>query len=723
MNLYAYRTTGLVIKALYNLFKAKGYLHGVENIPKGANIFVINHFTRIETLLLPYYIFNLIRVPVWSLGHYSLFMGALGNFLNMVGTISTKNPHRDRLIVKTLLTGEAAWIIFPEGRMVKNKKILEKGRYIISTPDGQKRAPHTGAAALGLRTEFFRQHFLKLHKKGSNEVGKLMDFFCITDIEQVLKHRTSIVPVNVTYNPIRARENILSDLAEKFFDDIADRAIEELMTEGNMLFSGVDVDIRFGKPIRLESYLPESLIRDDITSGNKINFDDLIPSREIMRGIADDIMHQYMTSIYNMTTINHDHLFASMLRQIPFRQIDESDLLRRVYCCAMYGLNKKDAYFHRTLEEDQISLLTDDRYHKYRDFISLALDKKTVIRKKNILIKNPKVFTSPFDFHRFRIENPVAVIANEVEPLKHLQRTVRLYAWVPGFLLRRILAKRLYHKAIREYENDYQHFFSASETGKKSTGMPFLLRGSFRKIGVLLIHGYLAAPAEIKELAVYLNRQGYWVYAPRLKGHGTSPYDLATRTYEDWKTSVDEGYAVIKSLCNRVVVGGFSTGAGLALDLASRVNDVKGVFTICSPMRIRFLSSRFAPAVDVWNRLLKKIRIEENHLEFVDVESENSYFKYKKNPISGVQEVERLMNSLEPRLAGLKIPTMMVQSLNDPVVDYTGSMQLFELLGSKEKSFVMFDMDRHVIIAGEGSHRVHRAIGGFIEDVRKRFEG
>jgi esterase/lipase/1-acyl-sn-glycerol-3-phosphate acyltransferase len=721
MNLYAYRATGLAIKTLYNLFKTRVYLHGVENIPKGANIFVINHFTRIETILLPYYIYNLIRVPVWSLGHYSLFKGALGNFLDMVGTISTKNPHRDRLIVRTLLTGEAAWIIFPEGRMVKNKKILEKGRYMISTSNGQKRAPHTGAATLGLRTEFYRQRFLKLHEKGSDEVRRLMDLFGITDIEPVLKHRTSIVPVNVTYYPIRARENILSDLAEMVFDDLADRAIEELMTEGHMLFSGVDADIRFGKPIRLENYLRRSLIRDDIASGHKINFDDLIPSREIMRDIAGDIMHRYMTSIYGMTTINHDHLFASMLRHIPFRRIDESELIRRVYCCIMHGLNKKGIYLHRSLEENQISLLTDDRYHKHHDFISLALDKNTVIREKNILVKNPKVFSSPFDFHRSRLENPVAVIANEVDPLKHLQRTVKLYAWVPGFFLRRFLARHLYKKAIQEYETDYQVFFSSTDSGNKSAGMPFLLRGSFRNIGVLLIHGYLAAPAEIKELALDLNRRGYWVYAPRLKGHGTSPHDLATRTYEDWRTSVDEGYAVIKSLCDWVVAGGFSTGAGLALDLAARVNDVKGVFTICSPMRIRFLSSRFAPAMDVWNRLLKKIRVEENREDFVDVESENSYFKYKKNPISGVREVERLMNSLEPRLASLKTPVLMVQSLNDPVVNYIGSMQLFELLGSEEKSYLMFDMDRHVIIAGPGSHRVQRAIAGFIEDVRKRF--
>lgn len=717
MNLYAYRATGLVIKALYNLFKTRVYLHGIENIPKGANIFVINHFTRIETILLPYYIYTLIRVPVWSLGHYTLFKGALGNFLDMVGTVSTKDPHRDRLIVKTLLTGEAAWIIFPEGRMVKNKKILEKGRYMISTPNGRKRAPHTGAATLGLRTEFYRQRFLKLHEMGSDEVNRLMELFGISDIEPVLKHQTFIVPVNVTYYPIRARENILSELAEKFFDNIADRAIEELMTEGNMLFSGVDADIRFGKPIRLENYLRQGLIRDDIASGYKINFDDLIPSRNIMRSIAHEIMYRYMTSIYSMTTINHDHLFASMLKQIPFRKIEESELIRRVYCCIMSGLAQKGVFLHRSLEEDQIPLLTDDRYHKYQDFISLALDKKTVTRKKNILVKNPKVFSSPFDFHRSRIENPVAVIANEVEPLKDLQRTIKLFAWVPDFFLRWKLARHLYKKAIREYWHDYQTFFSPDESAAKGEGIPVLLRGSFRKAGILLIHGYLATPAELRELAEYLNRRGYWVYAPRLKGHGTSPDDLATRTYEDWRNSADEGYAVINSLCKRVVVGGFSTGAGLALDLASRINSVKGVFTVCSPMRIRFLSSRFAPAVDVWKRLLKKMSVEENRKEFVDVESENHYFKYKKNPVSGVQEVERLMNSLEPRLANLKTPVLMVQSLNDPVVDYTGSMELFKLLGSEEKSYVMFDMDRHGIIMGRGSHRVHRAIAGFIESV------
>ncbi|MFC1882870.1 alpha/beta hydrolase, partial [Thermodesulfobacteriota bacterium] len=66
---------------------------------------------------------------------------------------------------------------------------------------------------------------------------------------------------------------------------------------------------------------------------------------------------------------------------------------------------------------------------------------------------------------------------------------------------------------------------------------------------------------------------GFWVYVPRLKGHGTSPNDLAARSYQDWMVSIDRGYAIISSICDRVVVGGFSTGAGLALDLAVRVKE------------------------------------------------------------------------------------------------------------------------------------------------------
>jgi esterase/lipase len=245
--------------------------------------------------------------------------------------------------------------------------------------------------------------------------------------------------------------------------------------------------------------------------------------------------------------------------------------------------------------------------------------------------------------------------------------------------------------------------------------MPFLLKGRFRGQGIVLSHGYMSAPLEVRQLAEYLNRLGFWVYVPRLKGHGTSPEDLATRSYQDWRASVDNGYAIISSVCKNVVAGGFSTGAGLALDLAVRVKSVAGVFAVSAPMRLKDLSSRFAPAVDMWNRFMERARQVGAKKEFVENKPENPHINYSRNPISGVVEVDRLMDDLEPRLADLDAPALVVQSRGDPVVDPKGSRKIFELIGSSDKEYLLFNFDRHGILLGEGSQKVHKAIGEFIK--------
>ncbi|MBW2515744.1 MAG: alpha/beta hydrolase, partial [Deltaproteobacteria bacterium] len=93
---------------------------------------------------------------------------------------------------------------------------------------------------------------------------------------------------------------------------------------------------------------------------------------------------------------------------------------------------------------------------------------------------------------------------------------------------------------------------------------------------------------------------------------------------------------------------------------------------------------------------------------------ENAHINYIRNPISGVVEIDRLMDDLEPRLADIKVPALVVQSSGDPVVEPKGSRKIFELIGTSEKEYVLFNFDRHGILLGEGAHKVHGSIGNFI---------
>ena len=713
MNYSAYLATGKMIALMQSFSRIKVKTHGHESIPAGSIIFVVNHFTRIETLLLPYYIYSHTHVPVWSLADHSFFEGPLSGFLEKVGAVSTRNPDRDRLIVKTLLTGEANWIIFPEGQMVKDKEVFSRPS-IFGLHRGKLRLAHTGAANLALRTEFYRKRLNYLLAENPAEAERLMNMFQIENMMPILTETTWIVPINLTYYPLRARENVLSTLASRFAHNISDRLREELLTEGTMFFDGVDIDIRFGQAIPVAEHLASSRITQDMYSLQQINFDDKLPSLPEMRHEATALMRRFMSDIYSMTTINHDHLFASLLRALPFSKISEDDFRRRVFLLTDLVPGNTPVLCHQSLEFGQVSLLTDDRYHKYREFLALAKETGVVRCEKGVLLRNTASLSAGSELHQIRIENPLGVAANEVQSLTCLKRRVRVLAWLPEILIRRRVVAVLQRQAAEQYEADYTKYYRPEESKERAVGEPFLLKGSSRRLGIVLVHGFLAAPREVLELATYLHGKGYWVYSVRLRGHGTSPEDLDTRGGDDWTESVDTGYALMNAICTRVVIGGFSFGGGLALDAAARIAGLAGVFAVSPPFRLQRLSTRFASAVTTWNRVMEAVNIPGATKEYVEVVSERPLINYRRVPVAALSEMESSMKDLEPRLADVTVPTLVVQGHGDPVVDADVTALQFNRIGAEQKQYLTFDFGRHGILAGEGSETVHAAISAFI---------
>ncbi|HIE06660.1 MAG TPA: hypothetical protein EYP64_01295 [Desulfarculaceae bacterium] len=78
------------MKVLTAFSRDRVSLHNSEDMPVAGTIFVINHFTRLETLLLPYHLSKLLDKPVWSLASDELFNGLLGRYLDKVGAVSVQ---------------------------------------------------------------------------------------------------------------------------------------------------------------------------------------------------------------------------------------------------------------------------------------------------------------------------------------------------------------------------------------------------------------------------------------------------------------------------------------------------------------------------------------------------------------------------------------------------------------------------------------------------------
>ncbi len=166
-----FRYAALALKVLERVLGSNFSVTGIEKLPKKPVMFVANHFTRAETFFVPYLIYKNTGRQVRCLADSSLYHGALGRFLESVGTISTRHKNRDNIILKDLITGAYDWMIYPEGSMIKSKKIHSDKGFINHTPDriGPVR---TGSAVLALKSQIYRNNIVESFKKNKALIGR-----------------------------------------------------------------------------------------------------------------------------------------------------------------------------------------------------------------------------------------------------------------------------------------------------------------------------------------------------------------------------------------------------------------------------------------------------------------------------------------------------------------------------------------------------------------------
>jgi len=713
-----------IMVAMDVVFKASGTdvrVHGTENVPDQPVLYVVNHFTRMETIIMPYVIKKYIKKYPASLADSSLFVGKLGEIMNRGGGISTTDPNRDQILVNALLTDSHPVIIFPEGQMIKDKKIIEKGKYLINMTTG-RRPPHTGAGRIALRSEFIREELRMLHTRNDSEgIAKIAAYFGFDPAEmgKILAKETFIVPVNITYYPVRARDNAISRLVNRFVHDVSLRMNEEMQVEGSMVMEGVDIDINLGKPIAVKKYLADGAGIQEMLTDQGLYLDPAeLKDAAPFKKIYVDMMHEYMQAIYKMTTVNHDHLASYIIMKYLKTSFAESDLKNRIYLAIEHLMKTGLSNYHQTLNHEQLHLLSDDVHEKYESFVKDAIADNLISRQDGIITRNQERFSKTYEFHSIRKDNMIEVLKNEIEPLKSLTTGLSHLMLFPAGFIRQKIKNQFLELDRRIFEQDYSRHYIEGESKPMSIGAPFLQRLLLRNRGVILVHGYMAAPEEIQPLAEYLYKNGYSIYGARLRGHGTSPADLASQDWHEWYESVNRAYIIMKNTMKSFAIAGFSTGAGLALlQVANKPGRFAGVISINGPARLRDTSAKYSPFVVGWNKFMSVLRMKRGKKEFVINEPENPHINYSRNPVRGVYELDRLMKYVKSRLADIRGPVLVIQGSADPVVNPVSGTEIYARLGSTDKQLVQISADHHGILRGQASDEVKEKVLIFLKRV------
>lgn len=713
----ALKMTKWMLDLASRVMRAQVRLHNADVIsPDMSIIFTANHFTRLETLLLPYLIHKHTGLEPWSLAAAELFHGKIGNYLHATGSVSTKDPDRDKIIIRALLRGDHPWVIFPEGAMIKDKKLFQDHGLFKVFDGHQQRPPHTGAASLALRTAYYRSKLRCLQKSGSqHELEQALKLFDLEDYGEVAALKTVIIPVNITYYPIRARDNIFLRGARKLGGDISQRALDELSVEGTVLAEDTDIDVTFGDPIAVDDYLASAEYAGMMacTPNDLTAFE--ADTRASFHDLAQAITHRFMASIYAMTMINMDHIFAGIIRRQPEgRWFRDRDYRERIYLCAHQVL-RSACNAHPDLEKQCDTLLDDEPHVAFQGFLDMAVEEKFLISSEYGYKKKRRRLMPVADYHAMPREATPDVIANESEAAWAAPAIVRYIGRTPDFIVKSAVSRHLAYRNMREFEEDYARFYLPVMSKSPCVGRPFLLRPWRVRGGVVLAHGYMAAPLEVRLLAEHLYRCGFAVYGIRLKGHGTAPEDLARCDWEDWYASFSRGYALMRSITDKVILGGFSTGGCLALlGAAQKQSQIKAVFSICAPLHVRNYSIRLVPSIISLNSLLKKIGQSQYAMDYVENNPENKHINYTRNPLTGVRQLTEVMNATDESLGNVQTPTLVIQASKDNTVDPMSGSEIFEKLGVRNKQLVLFERDRHGIINGEGSPEVFSEVEQFL---------
>lgn len=635
---------------------------GEENITDHPTLFVASHFTRFETGIVPYVYYMIFGRRITTLADSALFFGWFGTWLKMVGAYPLQDADRDSQIIGDLMTGRSCWIIFPEGNMVKNKVLYDRGKFILDCPDKQGR-PHTGAAVLALKAEIFKRSYLRAVEENDRVAMQYYEnTYRFSSPDDICHKSTVITPLCITYYPMRTDWKFPVRILEKILKKISSRLEEEATIETNFLWQKTDMDHYFGKPIHLDEWVNYLM---PIKRGLQRFFrsDDL--DNLILEWQRNRLTQRCMQEIYAHTHVNMDMVFSYAIRCMEEQDISLERLRQNIFLACRMILSDHSIRTHSSIRENLIRLVVDRTYPAFEDILEVSVREGLLQLNQDEIRIIPETYNKNYHFHRIRMKHKLRVFANELEPVEPATSIIKRVCAYKEDEIRSQIQLRLLEEESSEYRMDkIKSAFQDSDEVEEEHSMIFL-EGTIEGAGILLCHDLLQSPTQVEALAKILHQNGYTVVCPRLKGHGTGPKDLAAVTFEEWLYSFERAYALLRLKCTKVSFCGIGGGALLSIVSAAAKSADIPIFAIQPAFHFKDPDPALWEPVTKFRKFLRKIGFHREEFDFSSVPAEISSTGYHRIYYSTLKEWKRLRSLARKEVKKLSAPIQLVQLSKD----------------------------------------------------------
>lgn len=251
------------------------------------------------------------------------------------------------------------------------------------------------------------------------------------------------------------------------------------------------------------------------------------------------------------------------------------------------------------------------------------------------------------------------------------------------FLILLIVLSFLISILMANFEKPLFNENSLDNPQSKNQNKPILTEES-SDIAVILVHGLGATTFETKKLAEYLNVRNITAYQVSLEGHGADIYGLEKATSLQWYQSVENSFNEIQKPKKFII--GLSVGSLLALELSQK-KDLNGIILLSVPITFKDKRVKYTPFLKFFKRFYHR-----------EIEAEHDAFYYENLPIKAIAEMVNYITDIKKILPQVTEPTLIIQSKNDPRLEYSSAQYVYDNIGSEKKEIMWINSSRHVLI-------------------------